>query len=343
MCVRNKMGKKRTSSSLLVDGHFSDSYKLTDETLGEGAIATVRTCINYLNNEEYAVKVIEKSTTGYSRSRVLREVEMFHHCKGHKNIVRFIEFFEECDRFFLVFEKVNGGSLLSHIQSRVSFTEKEVVFIIRDLAVALQFLHGKGIAHRDLKPENVLCDNKTFKICDFDLGSGIKFKNALRITTPELHTPVGSAEFMAPEVVKLFMGSSSTSSYDKKCDLWSIGVIMYILLCNHSPFNGNCGNDCGWSNGESCQGCQDLLFESIREGTYYFPEEPIISDEACDLINHLLVESSSRYSAEDILCHPWIAQTPDHNNLVHEKNPKEPFRLLSPSKSKLMQRRKTYG
>jgi MAP kinase interacting serine/threonine kinase len=127
---------------------------------------------------------------------VFKEVETFHHCHGHPNIIQLIEFFEEEERFYLVFEKVNGGPLLNRIQEYVHFTEKEASQIIKDLASALNFLHKKGIAHRDLKPENILCVSSEelcpVKICDFDLGSGIKFNADLSspVTTPQLLTPV---------------------------------------------------------------------------------------------------------------------------------------------------------
>lgn len=93
---------------------------------------------------EYAVKMIEK-VPGHSRNRVFKEVETFHHCQGHPNIIQLIEFFEDEDRFYLVFEKINGGQLLSRIQERNHFTEREASQIIRDLASALQFLHKKGM------------------------------------------------------------------------------------------------------------------------------------------------------------------------------------------------------
>lgn len=82
-----------------------------------------------------------------------------------------------------------------------------------------------------------------------------------------LSLKVGSAEFMAPEVVDLFVGERE-SSYDKRCDLWSMGVIAYILLSGYPPFSGNCEQECGWNRGENCQRCQELLFESIREGQF---------------------------------------------------------------------------
>jgi Protein kinase domain len=139
---------------------------------------------------------------------------------------------------------------------------------------------------------------------------------------------VGSAEFMAPEVVDLFVGESNY--YDKRCDLWSLGVIAYILLCGYPPFSGNCEQDCGWNRGENCRDCQNLLFESIQEGrfnvittfflsiiqifgsvsgNFNFPESEWsdVSSEAKDLIRGLLVkEAPKRLSAEAVLNSKWI-------------------------------------
>uniref|UniRef100_A0A1B6C9X3 non-specific serine/threonine protein kinase n=1 Tax=Clastoptera arizonana TaxID=38151 RepID=A0A1B6C9X3_9HEMI len=313
--ARKKRRNKKATASL-VSSCFQDLYKLTGEVLGQGAYASVQTCVNLLTDLEYAVKMIEK-IPGHSRARVFKEVETFHHCQGHSNIIQLLEFFEDDDRFYLVFEKVEGGQLLSRIQDRVHFSEREASLIIRDLASALNFLHSKGIAHRDLKPENILCVHpdqlSPVKICDFDLGSGIKFNSSINspLATPQLLTPVGSAEFMAPEVVEAFVGEAN--SYDKRCDLWSLGVVMYILLCGYPPFYGRCGSDCGWEKGETCSDCQALLFTSIQEGLYDFPERDWadISDEAKDLIARLLVkEASLRLSAASVLAHPWIQPGP---------------------------------
>jgi MAP kinase interacting serine/threonine kinase len=123
---------------------------------------------------------------------------------------------------------------------------------------------------------------------------------------------VGSAEFMAPEVVDLFVGESNF--YDKRCDLWSLGVIAYILLCGYPPFSGNCEQDCGWNRGENCRTCQELLFESIQEGRFCFPDCDWmdISDEAKDLICGLLVkEAPKRLSAAAVLNHSWIKMIDD--------------------------------
>lgn len=308
---RRKKKKKRTRAAEAFTGSFADLYRLTDELLGEGAYAKVQGCISLQNGKDYAVKIVEKKA-GHSRSRVFREVETLYQCQGNKNILELIEFCEDDARFYLVFEKLRGGSILSHIQRRKHFDEREASTVVRDIASALNFLHTKGIAHRDLKPENILCECKDkvspVKICDFDLGSGVKLNSACTpITTPELTTPCGSAEYMAPEVVEVF--TEEATFYDKRCDLWSLGVILYIMLSGYPPFVGNCGADCGWDRGEVCRVCQNKLFESIQEGKYEFPERDWahISSQAKDLISKLLVrDAKDRLSAAQVLLHPWV-------------------------------------
>ncbi|EDO45162.1 predicted protein, partial [Nematostella vectensis] len=287
----------------------SDIYKLTEEPLGQGKKGVVHGCINTITNLEYAVKIIQKSPT-VERRRILNEIELLYRCRGHRNILECIEYFEDRERFYLIFEKMRGGPLLKHIEKRKFFTEKEASLVVNDICSALDFLHKQGIAHRDLKPENILCshENKVspVKICDFDLASGIGGLTT-PVTTPELQTPVGSAEYMAPEVVDAFKTQAST--YDKKCDLWSLGVILYIMLSGYPPFYGKCGSKCGWERGETCRTCQEMLLHRIQEGIYEFPEKEWsqVSEEAKDLISHLLVrDASQRYTAEMVLTHPWI-------------------------------------
>uniref|UniRef100_A0A8C5FYL3 non-specific serine/threonine protein kinase n=1 Tax=Gouania willdenowi TaxID=441366 RepID=A0A8C5FYL3_GOUWI len=309
-----KKKKKRTRATDLCAGTFTGNeslYNLTDEVLGQGAYAKVQGCISLQNGQEFAVKIIEKSA-GHSRSRVFREVETLYQCQGNKNILELIQFFEDESCFYLVFEKLRGGSILTHIQNRKHFDELEASKVVRDIAQALDFLHTKGIAHRDLKLENVLCEStdsvSPVKICDFDLGSGVKLSSACTpITTPELTTPCGSAEYMAPEVVEVF--TDEASFYDKRCDLWSLGVILYILLSGSPPFTGHCGSDCGWDRGETCRTCQSHLFESIQQGKYEFPDKDWahITEGAKDLISKLLVRDSTlRISAAQVLKHPWV-------------------------------------
>jgi len=323
-----KRRKKKKTDRTLVSSSFDDLYKLTGETLGEGSYGKVETCINIFTDIEYAVKIIEKSPGLYSRCKVLKEIEIYHLCRGHPNIIQMVEYFEEDDRFCLVFEKINGGPLLDQIQARICFTESEASAIVRDLANAIKYLHNKGIAHRDLKPDNVLCVNSEspcpVKLCDFDLCSQAN----IDISTPNLLTPVGSLEYMAPEVVHTFLiddydDDDEDISYNKKCDLWSLGIIMYILLCGYAPFSGNCGLNCGWEDGKSCCVCQELLFSNIKEGKVVFPVQhwSSISRQAKNLIEQLLVKDSSvRLSADNVLAHPWIVTGGCSNALDTPRN-----------------------
>uniref|UniRef100_A0A8C5FIS0 MAPK interacting serine/threonine kinase 1 n=1 Tax=Gadus morhua TaxID=8049 RepID=A0A8C5FIS0_GADMO len=280
--------KKRTRAKDSFTGSFDDVYKLTEEILGQGACAKVQGCISLQDGNEFAVKIIEKSA-GHSRSRVFREVETLYQCQGNKNILELIQFFEDSSCFYLVFEKLRGGSILTHIQNRRHFDELEASRVVRDIALALDFLHTKGIAHRDLKLENIL------------------FHLIITLALPLSPPQCGSAEYMAPEVVEVF--TDEASFYDKRCDLWSLGVILYILLSGSPPFTGHCGSDCGWDRGEMCKTCQSHLFESIQEGKYEFPERDWarISEEAKDLISKLLVRDANlRSSAAQVLQHPWV-------------------------------------
>jgi len=329
--AQNKKKKKKRPPLQTMETTFEDLYKLTGEVLGEGSYGSVKTCKNIFTGLEYAAKIIEKRPGSFSRSKVLKEIEIYHLCRGHKNIVQLVEFFEEIDKFVLVFEKVEGGSLLKHIQNKVSFTEAEARSIIKDLAEAINHLHAKGVAHRDIKPDNVLCVNSNstgiVKLCDFDLCSPI----SLNVPTPTLLSPVGSLEYMAPEVADTFIvddyfdDDEEDISYNKKCDLWSLGIIMYILLSGSAPFSGNCGHGCGWERGKECGECQELLMTSIMQAEIQFSGEiwNFVSIEAKDLIQNLLEkDSSQRLTAKEVLDHPWIINT------------QSSYKFLSPSQLK---------
>lgn len=315
-----KKKKKRLNSTTIKK--FEEIYIPTGELLGEGSFGSVQTYKSLAMEREFAVKVVSK-TSVKTRLKVLKEIEIFHYCQGSSNILQLIEYFEEDMRFYLVFEKMEGGTLLETIEKRGHLSEQEASLVIRDIANALQHLHKKGIAHRDLKPENILCavsgQLTPVKICDFDLGSGIHIssRHTSPITTPELQSPVGSAEFMAPEVVGVWQ--ERAWSYDKKCDIWSLGIILYILLCGYPPFHASCGGNCSWEEGGSCNACQDQLFDNIRGGVYDFPEEDWSGISGCakDLICHLLVtDPSYRYSAEEVLQHHWVTKEGSHEPLA---------------------------
>ncbi|KAG5276439.1 hypothetical protein AALO_G00132040 [Alosa alosa] len=160
---RNKK-KKRCRATDSFSGRFEDVYRLQEEILGEGAYARVQTCISQITNKEYAVKIIEKRP-GHSRSRVFREVEMLYQCQGHRNILELVEFFEEEEKFYLVFEKLRGGSVLAHIHKRRHFSEQEASIVVQDIASALDFLHNKASSMVSEKSKQTLAGRQPRRLC----------------------------------------------------------------------------------------------------------------------------------------------------------------------------------
>ena len=136
-----------------------------------------------------------------------------------------IEFFEDKEKFYLVFEKINGGPLLARIQEHVCFSEHDAAQIIKEIASGLDFLHKKGIAHRDLKPENILCVNTDticpIKICDFDLGSGINF-------TTDVSEPTATPQLLTPVNIKLKLLLIPLQQLTSKCLLYSVSEALII-------------------------------------------------------------------------------------------------------------------
>jgi MAP kinase interacting serine/threonine kinase len=319
---RQQKKKKRRTANSYSDISFNDKYKLTEELLGTGAHGVVKTCRDRVTKQEYAVKIISKARHP-NRTRVFKEIDIYYHCRGCENILSIIDFLEDDDYFYLVFQKMEGGPLLNHIMKRGRLTEREASLIVRDIANGLNFMHSKGMSHRDLKPENILVERAdslvSIKLCDFDLGSAIRLNSnkTTPITTPELSTPVGSVEFMAPEVVDAWRSLEGSSQiYDKRCDLWSLGVIIYIMLSGYPPFYGTCGHTCGWTKGEECEQCQSLLFERIQDGEFDFPDKDWqhITEGAKDLIKRLLVRDASlRLTAAEVLEHPWVKNSHELN------------------------------
>ena len=204
---------------------------------------------------------------------------------NHPNLIKFYETYQDERFFHLVMEYCTGGELLERIVEKGHLNEQEAGKIMSKAFSAVQHLHINHIIHRDLKPENFLFSNRSeeaeLKIIDFGLAT--KYRES---SGNYLKTVVGTALYVAPEVLK--------GHYREKCDEWSLGVIMYVLLCGSSPFEGLNNNE---------------IFKKVKLGKYYPKEEDWenISDEAKDLVSKLLeFNSDKRITAAEALNHPWL-------------------------------------
>lgn len=266
------------------DRKFLDVYKL-GEVMGKGAFGEVRWCLQKDTGARRAVKIFRKESLGQgeNRNKLITEIEILK-TLDHPNIVRVYEFFEDPKRLFIVMELCRGGELFDEIVKRSSFGERQAAQIMQQLFSAVAYLHDNNIIHRDLKPENILLEEKhdylNIKLIDF--GTAVLHHGNERV-----RGAIGTAYYIAPEVV---MGS-----YDKKCDLWSCGIIMYILLSGCPPFEGDSDRE---------------IVEKVKKGKYSLEGQAWtnISSQAKDLIGSLLVSPTSRITASEALQHPWILQ-----------------------------------
>ena len=215
----------------------------------------------------------------------------------HPNIIRLYEIFEDERYISLIMEYCKGGDLFKKINELAdkdqSFSEKEAVKIFKQLMSAVSYCHSQGICHRDLKPENILFLTKDpdsqIKIIDFGLskifGEIKPIMKGNKVEKNIMSLRVGTAYYMSPEVLQ--------GNYDNKCDIWACGVILYIMLCGYPPFDGETENE---------------ILKAISKKKFSFPEEEwkSVSDDAKDLIKHMICDPDKRYNAEMILNHPWI-------------------------------------
>ncbi|KAF1875239.1 hypothetical protein Lal_00007855 [Lupinus albus] len=223
-------------------------------------------------------------TTAIAIEDVRREVKILRALNGHNNLVQFYDAFEDQDNVYIVMELCEGGELLDMILSRGGkYTEDDAKAVMVQILNVVAFCHLQGVVHRDLKPENFLYaskdENSELKAIDFGLSDFVR-------PDERLNDIVGSAYYVAPEVLH--------RSYTTEADVWSIGVIAYILLCGSRPF---------WARTESG------IFRAVLKADPSFDELPwpSLSTQAKDFVKHLLYKDPRRrISAAQALCHPWI-------------------------------------
>ncbi|KAL1563244.1 CDPK-related kinase 5 [Salvia divinorum] len=244
-----------------------------------------------LKGQEVAVKVIPKAkmTTAIAIEDVRKEVKILRALTGQTNLIQFYDAYEDHDNVYVVMELCEGGELLDRILSRGGkYTEDDAKLVMIQILNVVSFCHLQGVVHRDLKPENFLFTSKeedsTLKAIDFGLSDFVK-------PDERLNDIVGSAYYVAPEVLH--------RAYSTEADVWSIGVIAYILLCGSRPF---------WARTESG------IFRAVvkAEPTYEEQPWPTLSSEAKDFVKRLLnKDPRKRMSAAQAMCHPWLRNTSD--------------------------------
>ncbi|XP_050213203.1 calcium-dependent protein kinase 19-like [Mercurialis annua] len=259
-------------------------YTLGKE-LGRGQFGITYLCTENSTGKSYACKSIlkRKLTSKDDREDVKREVQIMQHLSGQPSIVEFRGAFEDRQSVHLVMELCAGGELFDRIIAKGHYSERDAATICRDILNVVHACHFMGVMHRDLKPENFLLASKDeramLKATDFGLSVFIEEGKIYRDI-------VGSAYYVAPEVLK--------RSYGKEMDIWSAGVILYILLSGAPPF---------WAETESG------IFNAILQGHIDFESQPwpSISDSAKDLIRRMLTQDTKkRITPAQALDHPWI-------------------------------------
>jgi len=287
---QNNTEVAKKDSNMFVDparvstGKVEDFYKIHNE-LGRGTFSVVYEATHKQTGVKYALKFIDKKYVDKEDLVLLsREIEIMKRV-SHPNVLCLKEMFESGNQISLVLELVAGGELFFKIVERGSYSEKDASGIVRQISEGVKYLHSLNICHRDLKPENLLVaydeGKEVIKIADFGLSK-------IFSSDVFLETSCGTPDYAAPEVL------TGESAYDVSVDLWSIGVITYVLLCGYPPFYAS---------------SHPALFEKIINCNYSFPDPEwgFISDTAKDFIRNLLVlDPKKRLTAEQCLMHPFL-------------------------------------
>lgn len=258
-------------------------------TLGAGSFGVVRQARKLSTNEDVAIKILlKKALQGNNvQLQMLYEELSILQKLSHPNIVSFKDWFESKDKFYIVTQLATGGELFDRILSRGKFTEVDAVEIIVQILGAVEYMHSKNVVHRDLKPENVLyvdkSENSPLVIADFGIAKQLKGEGDL------IYKAAGSLGYVAPEVL-------TQDGHGKPCDIWSIGVITYTLLCGYSPFIA-----------ESVEGFMEECTASRYPVTFHMPYWDNISIDAKRFIlKALRLNPADRPTATELLDDPWI-------------------------------------
>lgn len=269
-----------------VYANIAEDYYIFPKVIGKGHYGIVRECIHRSTRQTLAVKSILKCKIG-RLDHLQREIHLLANM-NHDGIMKMVDCYEDAEYVHIITEKYTGGELfdkiVGHTSSRGCMNERKAAAIIKSLLEAVAYLHDNDVAHRDIKPENILFESDhedaAVKLIDFGLSRRHEKGEA------PMSNPVGTAYYMSPELLK--------GKYDKQCDLWSIGIVTYILLSGYPPFNGSTDAE---------------IQDSTRKGRLHFAGSAWLtkSDDAMDFVKCLLRrDPRKRFTAKEALMHPWI-------------------------------------
>ena len=255
------------------------NYYSIIKDLGHGSYGQVKKVKHKKLNEIRAMKITnKKSTSSKYEIEILRKI-------SHPNITNIFEIFADSKKYYVIMEFLEGGELFDAITSIGSFSEESACQVMKQLLSAIYYLHSNNIVHRDLKPENIMLlqkpENGNYHIKLIDFGTAKIFKPGKK-----MNKFIGTSYYIAPEVLK--------EKYDEKCDVWSCGIILYILLCGYPPFNGNTNVE---------------IFHAIQNQNPIFAGEEWddITSEAKELIKLMLRKNpNERWNADQCLKHKWF-------------------------------------
>jgi len=285
---------------------IEQDYELREQ-LGSGTYSVVRLGINRVTKEEVAIKIMNKTDDEEELSALRGEIEIMRKIMDAQHVVRLQDVYETEDKTMLVLDLVVGGELFEKIVARGSYSEKDAAYALRQMMTALSQIHSKRIVHRDLKPENILCTSKALNVAEdikiADFGESIeleigKYTNELR----------GSPCYIAPEVWL-------QQDYDMASDMWSMGVIAFILLGGYLPFEEP-------EPAEDEEPDELRISEVIVRGEYTFHEDAWAdtSKFAKDFVIQLLnVNPKQRMTSAASLAHPFLAQADEASTVSRNK------------------------
>uniref|UniRef100_K3WM37 Protein kinase domain-containing protein n=1 Tax=Globisporangium ultimum (strain ATCC 200006 / CBS 805.95 / DAOM BR144) TaxID=431595 RepID=K3WM37_GLOUD len=282
--VHDDKAAVETSTNPPNPNSFEEQYTL-GKMIGSGTFSVVRDAIHKPTGQKYAIKCIKREGLSAEDIEALTTEVAILKQMNHPNIMILHDFFSEEKYYYLVTEFMAGGELFDRIVEKAYYSEREARDLVKLLLEAIKYCHDADIVHRDLKPENLLLtskdDDASIKLADFGFAKKIEFNG------DGLVTACGTPGYVAPEILE-------GRAYGKGVDIWSIGVITYILLCGYPPFHDDNHN---------------ALFKKIKKGKYQFdsPYWDHVSDEAKDLISKMLVVNpAERATVGQLLEHRWV-------------------------------------